>query len=130
MEKKNSFNITIAGKSYALYGNESKEYLKRVGSYIENKYNTYAKEISFRTQPMDMQHILMQLNIADDYMKSQDELVTLKRRYGEQALELEKLQSSFVALQVKYDNLEQSTKLLEKKYQQAKEKLFHNEQNQ
>lgn len=123
MEKKNSFNITIAGKSYTLCGNESNEYLKNVGSYIENKYNFFAEDLDFRAQPMDMQHILMQLNIADDYFKCREELYISKRKYEEQTVELEKLKNSLVTMQVKYENLESSTKLIEKKYQQAKDKI-------
>lgn len=130
MEKKNSFNITIAGKSYTLCGNESNDYLKNIGSYIENKYNSFAEELSFRTQPMDMQYILMQLNIADDYFKCREELYISKRKYEEQALELEKLKKSLVTMQVKYENLESSTKLIEKKYQQAKDKLYRYERNE
>lgn len=123
MDKKNCFNLTLAGKSYTLCGNESNEYLKKVGSYIENKYNVYSEELSFRTQPMDMQHIMMQLNIADDYFKCREKLSVYMRKLEEQALEVEKLQSSLVAMQVKYENLESSTKLIEKKYQEAKTKI-------
>ncbi|MBR3807591.1 MAG: cell division protein ZapA [Lachnospiraceae bacterium] len=130
MEKKNCFNITIAGKSYTLCGNESNEYLKNVGSYIENKYNSFAEEVAFRSQPMDMQHILMQLNIADDYFKCREELYISKRKYEEQSIELEKLKSSLVAMQVKYENLESGTKLIEKKYQQVKDKLSRLERNE
>ena len=123
MEKKNSFNITLAGKSYTLYGNESGEYLKTVGSYIEEKYNGYYNNLSFRSQPLDMQHILMQLNIADDYFKCREQLSVQMRKYEEQALEIEKLQKSLVNMQVRYENLEASTKLIEKKYQEAKNKI-------
>lgn len=130
MDKKNSFNIIIAGKSYTLCGNESNEYLKNIGSYIEDKYNFFAQELAFRSQPMDTQHILLQLNIADDYFKCREELFIFKRKYEEQAMELEKLKNSLVAMQVKYENLESSTKLIEKKYQQMKGKLSKLERNE
>lgn len=123
MEKKNSFNITLAGKSYKLRGEESNEYLKEVGSYIEGKYADFSSELSFRTLPMDMQHILMQLNIADDYFKCREKLSINMRKQQELSEELEKMKSSLVAMQVKYENLESSTKLIEKKYQEAKDKI-------
>lgn len=125
MNKKNCFNITIAGKSYTLCGNESSEYLKNVGLYIENKYNSFAEELSFRSQPMDMQHVLLHLNIADDYFKCREELYISRRKYEEQMMEVEKLKNSLVAMQVKYENLESGTKLIEKKYQQLKDKIYH-----
>ncbi len=123
MEKKNSFSITLAGKPYKLCGEESSEYLSRVGSYIEGKYAKFSSEISFRTLPMDMQHVLLQLNIADDYFKCMEELSLSMRKQEEQAQELEKMKSSLVAMQVKYDNLETSAKMIEKKYQESKDKI-------
>ncbi len=123
MEKKNSFSITLAGKPYKLCGEESNEYLSRVGSYIEGKYAKFSSEISFRALPIDMQHVLLQLNIADDYFKCLEELSISKRMQEEQSQELEKLKASLVSMQVKYDNLESSTKLVEKKYQESKDKI-------
>ena len=123
MDRKNNFKITLAGKSYTLSGNESSEYLKNIGSYVENKYNEFSGNLAFRTQSADMQHIILQLNIADDYFKCREELAIQMRRLEEQNLELEKLQSSLVAMQVKYENLEASTKLIEKKYQEVKAQL-------
>lgn len=123
MDKKNSFKITLAGKSYTLSGNESSEYLKNIGSYIEGKYAEYSGNLAFRTQSADMQHILLQLNIADDYFKCREELSIQTRKLEEMNSEIEKLQSSLVAMQVKYENLESSTKLIEKKYQEAKAKI-------
>ncbi len=123
MDKKNSFNITLAGKSYTLCGEESGEYLRTVGSYIEDKYSEFSDNLAFRAQPMDMQHILLQLNIADDFFKCREKLSIQTRKMEEQSAELEKLQNSLVAMQVKYENLESSTKLVEKKYQEAKAKI-------
>ena len=123
MDKKNNFKITLAGKSYTLSGNESSEYLQKIGSYVERKYNEFSKNLAFRTQATDMQHILLQLNIADDYMKCREELAVCTRKLEELNLEREQLQSSLVAMQVKFDNLESSMKLVEKKYQDAKAKI-------
>lgn len=123
MDKKNSFHITLAGKSYTLCGNESQEYLQSVGSYIEEKYRTFSNNLSFRGQNVDMQHILMQLNIADDYFKCREELAVSKRREAELAAEVETLKQSMVAMQVQYENLDVAKKNFEKKYQEAKKKL-------
>ena len=125
MERKNNFKITLAGKSYTLSGNESSEYLKKIGSYVEDKYNEFSGNLAFRTQSADMQHILLQLNIADDYFKCREELAIQNRKMEELNVEMERLQSSLVAMQVKYENLESSTKLIEKKYQDAKAKISH-----
>ena len=104
MEKKNSFNITLAGKSYTLCGEESGEYLKSVGSYIENKYAEFSGNLAFRTQSMDMQHVLLQLNIADDYFKCREKLSIQMRYFSNNALLLKASQSVFDTLH-RLDNI-------------------------
>lgn len=123
MKEKNSFQITLAGKSYTLAGNESSEYLKRIADHIEQKYADYSSNISYRTQPMDMQHVMLEVNIADDYFKCKEELEILTRKLDEQSIELEHMKNSLVAMQVKYENLESSTKLTQKNYQEAKARI-------
>ena len=93
-------------------------------SLKEQKYNEFSKNLAFRTQSADMQHILLQLNIADDYMKCREELAIQTRKLEEAELERKQLQNSLVTMQVKYDNLEASMKLVEKKYQDAKAKIY------
>ena len=123
MGKKNNFNITLAGKSYTLCGEESSEYLKRIGTYLEQKYNGYYGNLSFRSQPIDMQHVLMQLNIADDYFKCKEQLELQLKKNEEQLAEMESLQKSLVSMQVRYENLESGMKMIEKKYQEAKKMI-------
>ena len=53
-----------------LSGYESEEYLQKVASYINNKLAEYNRVESFRRQPADIQNILVELNIADDYFKA------------------------------------------------------------
>ena len=124
MKDKNHFNITLAGKSYTLAGDESSEYLSTVVDYIEGKYADYSANISFRTQPMDMQHVMLEVNIADDYFKCKEQVEILNRKLEEQAAELERMKNSLVSMQVRYENLESSTKLTQKKYQEAKARIL------
>lgn len=124
MQEKNSFQITLGGKSYKLCGEESGEYLARIASYIEGKYKEFSDNMSFRGQPVDFQHILLQVNIADDCFKAREELAILKRKYEEQTVEMEQLKASLVSSQVKIENLEANSKLIEKRLQDTKAKLI------
>lgn len=123
MREKNYFDITLAGKSYKLSGEESSEYLKTIADYIEQKYAEYSNNIAFRTQPMDLQHVMLEVNIADDFFKSKEQLEILTRKLDEHAQEMERMKNSLVAMQVKYENLESGTKLTQKKYQEAKMRI-------
>ena len=123
MNKKNSYNITLAGKSYTLSGEESGEYLRTIADYIEKKYAEFSTSMTFRTQPMDMQHVMMQINVADDFFKCKEQVEILTRKLEEQAKEIERMKNSLVEMQVKYENLESGTKLTQKKYQEAKARI-------
>lgn len=123
MNDKNYFDITLAGKSYTLAGEESSEYLKTIAQYIEQKYAEYSTNIAFRTQPMDLQHVMLEVNIADDFFKGKEQLEILTRKLEEQSQEIERMKNSLVAMQVRYENLESGTKLTQKKYQEAKARI-------
>ena len=74
MASKTDTEVIIGGKVFTLSGYESEEYLQKVASYINNKLNEYTKVESFRRQPMDTQHVLLQLNIADDFFKAKKQI--------------------------------------------------------
>ena len=77
MSAKTDTEVIIGGKVFTLSGYESEEYLQKVASYINNKVAEYNKVDQFRRQPMDIQNVLMQLNIADDYFKAKKQISIL-----------------------------------------------------
>ena len=70
MSSKTDTEVIIGGKVFTLSGYESEEYLQKVASYINNKITEYNKNESFKRLTLDMQNVLLQLNIADDYFKA------------------------------------------------------------
>ena len=84
MAVKTDTEVIIGGKVLTLSGYESEEYLQKVASYINNKLAEYGRVESFRRQPVDTQHVLLELNIADDYFKAKSRSTgwTRKRRRG------------------------------------------------
>ena len=64
MSSKNYIDVIIDGKIYNIGGFESEAYLQKVASYI-NKQNE-----NYRVQKVDMQRILLEINIANDYFKA------------------------------------------------------------
>ena len=68
MASKTDTEVIIGGKVFTLSGYEGEEYLQKVASYINNKIAEYNKLDGFKRQPVDTQNVLLQLNIADDYL--------------------------------------------------------------
>lgn len=106
MSSKRDTEVIIGGKVFTLSGYESEEYMQKVASYINNKTLEYAKMDSFRRQPLEMQNILVQLNIADDYFKAKKQLSAMEEELQAKDKELYDLKHELIAIQIKIENLE------------------------
>ena len=78
MSQKTDTEVIIGGKVFTLSGYESEAYLQKVASYINNKLAEYNKVDSFKRLPGDMQNVLLQLNVADDYFKAKKQIELLE----------------------------------------------------
>lgn len=105
MSSKTDVEVIIAGKVFTLSGYESQEYLQKVATYLNNKYNEYGKLDSFKRQPIDTQNILMQLNIADDYFKAKKQISLLEDELQRKDKELYDLKHELVSAQMKLENM-------------------------
>ena len=85
MSVKTDTQVIINGKMYTLMGYESEEYIQKVASYVNGKISEFNKMEGFYRQPLDMQSVLLQLNIADDYFKAKKQAEALE---GEGSLRL------------------------------------------
>lgn len=70
MSSKNYVDVIIDGKIYNIGGFESEAYLQKVATYINNMIQNFKQNESYRMQNMDMQRILLEINIANDYFKA------------------------------------------------------------
>ena len=58
MPAKNEADVVIGGKVITLSGYESREYIQRVASYLDNKLNEYKKKESYSKMPVEFKNIL------------------------------------------------------------------------
>ena len=70
MSSNNYIDVIIDGKIYNIGGFESEAYLQKVATYINNMILDFKHNESYRMQNMDMQRILLEINIANDYFKA------------------------------------------------------------
>ena len=114
MASKKDTEVIIGGKVFTLCGYESEEYLQKVASYINNKLVEYGKVESFRRQNVDMQNILLQLNIADDYFKAKKQIGIMEEEITAKEKELYDLKHELIAAQIKLENCEKSLRTVKK----------------
>lgn len=118
MAVKTDTEVIIGGSVLTLSGYESEEYLQKVASYINNKLTEYGKVESFRRQAVDKQHILLELNIADDYFKAKNQISVLEEEVSAKEKELYDLKHELIAAQIKLDNTEKALKNAQQEIQE------------
>lgn len=111
---KTDTEVIIGGKVLTLSGYESEEYLQKVASYINNKFNEYNKLDAFRRQPVDRQGVLLQLNIADDYFKAKKQVSDLEDELQAKEQEFYDLKHELISTQMKLESAQDQVKALQK----------------
>lgn len=83
--------IRIAGKDYTLVGVESDEYIQKVGLYIDKKMN----EILMRNNRLStsLAAVLTALNVADDFFKSRENEICIRKEKEAMIEELQRIRS-------------------------------------
>lgn len=96
MTSKNKVVIRIASKDYTLIGVESDEYIQKVGLYIDKKMN----EILIRNNRLStsLAAVLTALNVADDFFKSRENEISIRKEKEIMIEELQRLKSESIKL--------------------------------
>lgn len=124
MSSKTDTEVIIGGKVFTLSGYESEEYLQKVASYINNKIAEYNKIESFKRLTLDMQNVLLQLNIADDYFKAKKQISILEEEIQTKEKELYNLKHELIASQIKLENTEKNVKNLQAEANENAKKII------
>ena len=84
---KEKVEVVIGGINYALQGAESTEHIKRVASIIDKKTGEVKAKYGTQTTNPSRMNMLVTLNIADEYVKGQDELLRYMKELEKCSLE-------------------------------------------
>jgi cell division protein ZapA len=85
---KNKVELRIAGKDYIIVGAEPEEYIQRVGLYVDKKMSEVMRNNSKLSTSLAA--VLTAINISDDYFKSRENELNLKKELKRALDELEK----------------------------------------
>lgn len=107
---KNFIDVVIDGKVYTLGGEVEGEYLQRVATYINGKLGELRQTKGFSRQNADYQHVLLSLNMADDYFGALEENRQLKESLTKMENELYHFKHDLVETQIKLEAAEKEGK--------------------
>ena len=112
MGAKNETEVVIDGKTLTLSGFESTEYLQEVAAYINGKLSDFKKSESFRRMAYDVQAMMMEINIADDYFKAKKAADDLESDADAKDKEIYDLKHELISTQIKLDSANQEIEKL------------------
>ncbi|AKL94511.1 putative cell division protein ZapA [Clostridium aceticum] len=141
METKNKVTVKINGQDYPIIGIESKEYLLKIGNFVDEQMDLVAKNNSKLS--ISMIAVLTCINIADQFFKLQKQLDAVTReqvdplnkledvqeRYNVLLKELEEKKEEFQLLQKQVEELVLSKENIEEENTQLKEKLQNRDED-
>lgn len=123
MSKFNDIEVIINNKRYTLSGYESEEYLQRVASYINSKHNEFRSRDAYKFLDSDLRHILIQINIADDYHKSREKIKEIEDENKDKSNEIFDLKHELIAAQTKLHSAEKEIDSLKTELNENQKKI-------
>mgnify|MGYP003512369637 CR=1 FL=1 len=105
MAVKNTAQVIIGGKIITLGGYESEEYFQQVASYMNKKIGELETVPGYGRQPMETKHMLLSLNITDDYFKAKKQAEILEDGITSRDKEIFDLKHTLIDLQRQLDDL-------------------------
>ena len=103
MADKRYTEVTIGGKIYTLGGDVEPEYLQRVATYINGRISELRSKSGFLRQPAELQNVMIQINLADDYFQERLRADKLEERLDALEKEAYELKHQLVTNQMKHD---------------------------
>jgi len=124
MNKKNGVEVIINGKRVSLGGYESEEYLQRVASYLNAKYNELKQMESYRMLDAEMKNMYLQLNLADDYFKLKKQMEETTGDSDAKSGEIFDLKHEVITAQTKLEAAQREIDVLKKENLEAQKRII------
>ncbi|NLP33849.1 MAG: cell division protein ZapA [Clostridiales bacterium] len=123
MNKYHDTEVIINNKRYTLSGYESEEYLQKVASYINSKYNEYRNRDAYKFLESELRSILIQINIADELFKAKDKIKEHEIENELKSKEIFDLKHELISVQTKLDSAHKEIEDLKKELNETQKKI-------
>lgn len=116
MERKNKVIVKINGQDYPIIGTEPKDYLLKVGNFVDEQMDLIARHNSKLS--ISMIAVLTSINIADQLLKLQYQLDGIKKEYTDPLNELKQVKEQYAEVLKELEEKKESVQLLQKQIQE------------
>lgn len=123
MAVKNTTQVLIGGKIITLSGYESEEYLQKVANYMNGKLTELGQLSGYNRQSQETKHMLLSLNIADDYFKAKRQAEMFEEELEAKDREMYDLKHDLINKQVELEKAEERIKELQEKAEELEKEM-------
>lgn len=120
---KTDAQVIIGGKVYTLSGYESEEYIQKIASYLNSKLEEFRAEPGYSHLSTDLQKILMDINLADDYFRARRQIEVLSEEIRSKEKDLYDIKHELVTTQMKMENTDKAMKKLQEETEELRRKV-------
>ena len=124
MSEKKGIKVLIGGKVMTMSGYESEEYMQKVASYINNKLEEYENMTAFRGASQDVKHRLLEINIADDYIKARERVKALEPEIKVKNNEMDDIKHDSVNKAMMADEMKKKLEQTKKALEESEKKVI------
>ena len=124
MSGKNSVEVVIDGKVYNLGGYESEEYMQKIANFVNNKLEEVKKLESYSYHSIELRHILMYINLSDEYFKAKKKTDSLQEEIEMKDRLMYDIKHELIDAQLTSEAAEKTMKDLQKENNSLKRKLL------
>jgi cell division protein ZapA len=122
MVKKNSAEVLINGKIYTISGYESKAYLQKVASYLNQMEEEITGTEGYRRLSTEEKQLLKNMNLADSYFKECEAREALEQEKEQKDKEIYDLKHDLVDARMELDKLKERIQELETQLQEEQKR--------
>ena len=123
MSGKNSVEVIIEGKVYNLGGYESEEYMQKIANFVNNKLEEVKKLESYPYHSIELRHILMYINLGDEYFKAKKKTDSLQEEIEMKDRLMYDMKHELIDAQLTSEAAEKTMNDLQKENNDLKKKL-------
>ena len=120
---KTDTQVVIGGKVYTLSGYEGEEYLQKIALYINNKIAELNEMPNYKRLNSDMQKILVDLNLADDFHKAKSQIESLEQEIEEKDRMEYDLKHDLISAQIKLEDAQKEIETLKSEINEPQKQI-------
>ncbi len=106
MTQKNEVQVVIGGKVLTMSGTEDEMQIQRVASCVNRMIKKLEGTEVYHNLPTDMKPLLIELNIAEELISTQERVAELEEDLQQKENELSEVRQTLVDAQLKLERLE------------------------